>query len=248
MKRSDLRLAKLALIVGSLAIAISPWLWSLPTMLGINFESSGQIGDTIGGTTAPIVGLVGALLLFLALKAQITANEIVMSQMQEQRELDTYQKLSTYMTQQVQLLRDDMNDFSLTQTTTDGPSNARVKNTVQYKGVEAIIEALDTMKELRAEHDEALIDIPQFAHIRMILDRLCILVEDIAKRSLTPIDKEYLMSTARFTYEARLKPVLTLLEEHRVSKQEPCKSCGKVHTGIPEEIYSAYDRLNVLLP
>ncbi|MCB9168117.1 MAG: hypothetical protein H6595_11665 [Flavobacteriales bacterium] len=191
---------------------------------------------------------MGAVLLFLALKAQITANEIVVTQLQEQRELDAYQKLSTYMTQQVQLLRDDMNDFSLTQTTTTGPSNARVKNTIQYKGVEAIIEALDTMKDVRAEHDEALIDIPQFAHIRMILDRMCILVEDITKRSLNPVDKEYLLATARFTYEARLKPVLALLEEHRVSKQEPCKSCGKVHTGIPEEIYSAYDRLNVLLP
>jgi len=229
-------------------VVISPWLWTQSALWGVSFQSTGQVGDTIGGTTAPIVGLVGAILLFLALKAQIRANQIVMDQMREQRALDSYQKLNGYMTQQVQLLRDDMNEFSLTQTTTSGPSNARVKQTVQFKGVEAIIKALDSMKDMSADHDAQLVDIPQFAHIRVLLERLRFLVEDISSKQLTEVDKTYLLSTARFTYEARLKPVLELLEEHRVPKQAPCAHCGKVHTGIPEEIYAAYDKLNQLLP
>lgn len=247
MFKKDLNLAIFTLVAGLILILISPWLLTLPKQMGVSFENSGQIGDTIGGITAPIVGLIGAILLFLALKAQINANKIVMDQMREQRELDSYQKLSSHMTEQVQILRDDINEYNLTQTTTSGPRDARVVRTIQYKGVEAIIEALDGMKEAHQDHDVKLISIPHFAHVRMILERLSLLVEDINNRPLNEIDKNYLLSTARYTYDARLRPVLKFLEEHRESKQEPCKSCGRVHSGIPEEIYGSYDRLNEML-
>ncbi|MCA6381350.1 MAG: hypothetical protein IM610_16570 [Cytophagales bacterium] len=37
---------------------------------------SGQIGDTIGGMTAPFIGLINAYLVFGAFKTQIRANEL----------------------------------------------------------------------------------------------------------------------------------------------------------------------------
>lgn len=42
-----------------------------------DFSESGQIGDTIGGITAPIIGLVSAILVYLSFSAQIDANQIV---------------------------------------------------------------------------------------------------------------------------------------------------------------------------
>lgn len=39
-----------------------------------NYKDTGAIGDTIGGLTSPIVNIVSAFLVFLALKAQIDAN------------------------------------------------------------------------------------------------------------------------------------------------------------------------------
>lgn len=51
----------------------------------ISFMDTGQIGDTIGGITAPISGLLGAYLVFLALKAQVKANRIQVNMLQEQR-------------------------------------------------------------------------------------------------------------------------------------------------------------------
>lgn len=73
------------LIVGSLCILIAPTILTLPACASIfDFSESGQIGDTIGGITAPIVSILGSILVFWALKAQIDANNIVQSQIKEQ--------------------------------------------------------------------------------------------------------------------------------------------------------------------
>ncbi|MBY0345760.1 MAG: putative phage abortive infection protein, partial [Neisseriaceae bacterium] len=50
-----------------------------------SFANSGQIGDTIGGTTAPFIGLLSAVLVYRALQAQIEANEIIQEQIEEQK-------------------------------------------------------------------------------------------------------------------------------------------------------------------
>jgi hypothetical protein len=104
------------------------------------------------------------------------------------------------------------------------------------------------LKDWDHEHDENPIDYPQLAQIRLILERLCLIVDDIISKHLNSLDKEYLLGAARFTYDARLRPVLGYLEKHRVGKQKPCAQCGTVHTRLPEEIYGAYDKLNQLLP
>lgn len=41
-----------------------------------DFSQTGQIGDTIGGITAPLIGLIGAVLVYISFQAQIEANRI----------------------------------------------------------------------------------------------------------------------------------------------------------------------------
>jgi hypothetical protein len=45
----------------------------------------GTVGDTIGGITAPISGLIGSILIYLALKAQLDANVIIQNQVNEDK-------------------------------------------------------------------------------------------------------------------------------------------------------------------
>jgi hypothetical protein len=45
-----------------------------------SFMGTGQIGDTIGGLTAPFLSLLGALLIYLSFKEQIEANDITRRQ------------------------------------------------------------------------------------------------------------------------------------------------------------------------
>jgi len=43
-----------------------------------SFSNTGQIGDTIGGITAPFIGILGAILIFYSFMAQVYANKIMM--------------------------------------------------------------------------------------------------------------------------------------------------------------------------
>ncbi len=61
-----------------LIVFFSPWLFTRPYLFGwecFDFSETGSIGDTIGGITAPIVGLVSIVLLWLTLKAQLDYNK-----------------------------------------------------------------------------------------------------------------------------------------------------------------------------
>ncbi|HEX9827953.1 MAG TPA: hypothetical protein VGA80_15245 [Flavobacteriaceae bacterium] len=74
------------LLFGSLYIFTRPAYWN-----SFDFSETGQIGDTIGGITAPIINIIGAILIFLSFKAQINANKIqfkLLSQEMENQKKD----------------------------------------------------------------------------------------------------------------------------------------------------------------
>lgn len=73
----DQKIAIGVLIVAVLWLIIGPALLVLPSTF-FDFRETGQIGDTIGGITAPIVGLASAILIYLSFSAQIKANKITL--------------------------------------------------------------------------------------------------------------------------------------------------------------------------
>lgn len=78
-------------IVG-LLIFLLPWLftrdWGLTPFVG-----TGEIGDTIGGITAPFLNFFGAILIYLALKAQIDANDKIQAQFKVQKTNEHFYKM-----------------------------------------------------------------------------------------------------------------------------------------------------------
>ena len=56
------------------AILLAPYLLTRPFCDKLSFMNTGQIGDTIGGTTAPIVGIVSIVLLAYTLIEQVKFN------------------------------------------------------------------------------------------------------------------------------------------------------------------------------
>jgi hypothetical protein len=74
--------AGIILILGTFApYWFTQWAW------GVEFgEETGPIGDTIGGITAPFLSLVGSILVFAALRAQIQANELVLEEFKREDE------------------------------------------------------------------------------------------------------------------------------------------------------------------
>ena len=71
-------LAIAALIIISVG-CFAPWLFTLPGTP--DFTNTGQIGDTIGGTMSPFVGIAGVIMTFVAFMMQVRANEIQREQL-----------------------------------------------------------------------------------------------------------------------------------------------------------------------
>jgi len=60
---------------------------------GVSFVGKGEIGDTIGGITAPFLSFFGSILVYLALRAQIDANEQIKDQFVIQNQSHIFFKL-----------------------------------------------------------------------------------------------------------------------------------------------------------
>lgn len=72
--------------IGIFLCVLAPFIATQKAIWGsFDFSQTGQIGDTIGGITAPIVNIIGAILVFYALKAQIDANRLIQDQFDEQK-------------------------------------------------------------------------------------------------------------------------------------------------------------------
>lgn len=91
----------------------------------VSFKDSGQIGDTIGGITAPLVGLISAYLVYRALKAQIDANKQLSDQFSKQQ-IDTVRALRLQADAN-SLLREQLNQQQI------ATSNQIKDADIQYK-------------------------------------------------------------------------------------------------------------------
>ncbi|MBU3660157.1 MAG: hypothetical protein FGM14_09820 [Flavobacteriales bacterium] len=77
------------LLLIAFIIMVLPILLTVPAIFNfLNFSEKGQIGDTIGGITAPFINGLAAILVFLAFKEQIKANEIFKNQEKSKMILD----------------------------------------------------------------------------------------------------------------------------------------------------------------
>lgn len=66
------------LIIGTILILFgSTYVFTRPAIFDFfNFNKTGEIGDTIGGITSPIINIIGSILIYVSFKAQINANKI----------------------------------------------------------------------------------------------------------------------------------------------------------------------------
>ncbi|MBN1969756.1 MAG: hypothetical protein JW870_10340 [Candidatus Delongbacteria bacterium] len=76
VERKELFIPIIILIVGSFLTFFAPSILTMPSIRQFwNFTETGNIGDTIGGITSPIIGLMGASLMFYSIILQYNANK-----------------------------------------------------------------------------------------------------------------------------------------------------------------------------
>ena len=97
------------LIIGVIILAI-PYFLTMESGF-ISFADTGEIGDTIGGITAPFIGFFGSILVYFALKAQIDANEQVRLQFAKQEKDGLISNRVDFLKTKISMLREEINIF-----------------------------------------------------------------------------------------------------------------------------------------
>ncbi|MBD1207498.1 MAG: hypothetical protein H9535_03655 [Ignavibacteria bacterium] len=113
-------------------VVVLPFLYTLRCGWG-NFytTSSANVGQTIGGITAPFVGIIGIWLLYFTLKAQ-------REQIQEQRNKENFE----FLIRQFEEIRGIISSFSYVKGTRKDNSSSFIEEPVIVRGMDVITELL----------------------------------------------------------------------------------------------------------
>lgn len=105
--------ALILLGLGVIIIFAAPYLFTQYSSSNVSYEGTGQIGDTIGGISGPFLSLIGSALVFLALKAQVKANELV----QQQIKAEELERNFRLIFEEIKELEKSINEFSIVRIT-----------------------------------------------------------------------------------------------------------------------------------
>jgi hypothetical protein len=207
-----LNTAVIVLAVGLACMVVAPFLFTRRGF--ISFSETGQIGETIGGVTAPITSLIGSILVFLALKAQVTANNITRGQITNQKLEEQRKKEVVYTSNAYKFFFYNIQRFE----------------TKYYKGHRAIMKVMSLLVELERKnaHDEGRLYYGTAAELYGILKLGKILLQQINNSSIEEHDKHYFKELVKYHYDLFILPYLT-----RNSEKPACEVCGEMHNGIP---------------
>ncbi len=104
---------KIILIFGAIALIVMPIVATQFDLL-LDFTEKGKIGDTLSGTTTPVIGIVSALLIYFSFRAQIKANEIIQKQINKQ-EIDQKEKKEfEFQMERYKYLKELIDEFKFT--------------------------------------------------------------------------------------------------------------------------------------
>lgn len=199
-----LLLAGLVLIIFSMPVVLTQYSY----FKTFNFTQTGQIGDTIGGITAPFINLLGAILVFLSFKQQIKANEIQTNALlNEIKRNENERKYNSLMTD-INNLRADINEFTL------------FGKTVKT-GTYALHELETSVKDWNAKSLMALIESPHFKNFYFLIATTQNILRKIQVSELSDFEKKDLTEKLIYLFSSKISShAINILSYYQKNKVE----------------------------
>lgn len=240
-----LKFANVVLAIGIILILIAPFVVTRQAIFSeFDFHETGQIGDTIGGITAPILSLVGSILVFLALKAQINANAIVINQFNllQKQALNDKRKEGLYL--RIGIIRDDLKSFTHLKVVTKG--NNSVRN--DYIGIDAIntfFNFIYNEEDCNGVYEDIFMQ-SKHQQLESILSLIESLLHQIEINNFEKEDRGNLKYFLLYQYNSLIRPAFIAHLDGRSSKTKACPECKKFHKGVSEKLFYYFDRIEAL--
>lgn len=228
------------LILGVILILISPYILTYYST-GIYFKPQDSvIGEVVGGITAPISSLVGSILVFLALIAQVKANDTIQNQRREDRTIEELQNKYNY-------LNEEISRFQLFSKSNSHPYS-------NYSGIYAIFGYTDHLMDNynSDSHNETFIKTNvNHSNVYNLLSLFLLTVEDTLDSKLKPDSKIYFIKLASHINASKLYPPFAVRLDQCQQADENnethliCKKCNMYHPKVPGIIYERLVRIDI---
>jgi hypothetical protein len=229
------------LFIGIVFVLFAPYVFTRQFGL-ISFRDTGTIGDTIGGITAPITSLIGSILVYFALKAQIDANKLIQDQIESQKAEEVIRKKVQHLSEQVSLIRNDINEFSYSYKENSGSADRKQK--FNYAGADAINEFVESLQYVGEDHEEDVFKSnPKLTELLNLLDIIKSLLIKIESSDITIEDKQFFKQLVSYQFNSKVRPAFTTNEKYRTKNMEVCERCGKRHYGIPDSLFDLVEEI-----
>jgi hypothetical protein len=201
------------LVIGIVLIFLSVYLFTRPAFFtSFDLSETGQIGDTIGGITAPIINLIGAVLVYFSFQAQLDANKIQSVALSDEKERlkkeNVYQKHLSQLEEIKNTLRtlEFVVEFQGEYT----PNNDLRKDApIVFKGLNALNEYTNrivALKDNRTSYHRQIYQIySMFLNYKFMLQSLDELINSIETKIIDETDKIYLLNNINLFYNSFLK-------------------------------------------
>lgn len=185
------------------AVYLMPFLFSQNWLTGIadfSKESTSNIGSTIGGITAPLIGIVSSILLYLALTKQTEANKI----QKVKNETDTILSLIKQMEDELSLIYYSYEEI---------PSKGE-RRFYSYQGIQALDQWINKVlfKDNRVRSDDRFEHFFLSGQISIVIRSYEVAENRIEELPETESIRDVLSEKLRAFYDYRLKKPLSLLE------------------------------------
>ena len=231
---SILSKAKLLLWVGITAIIFMPFLLTLEAFNErFNLSETGQIGDTIGGVTAPFLNLVGAFLVFYALKAQVKANELVQKQIDKDNRSKESETEAQNLNQLYSYLLESINSFKFTTLPIDDLRNTNIIETqTQFEGGDAFYHLFSQIRCHYHGSPEQLHATQSVSELVNVLNVMNLILDKLINTKSS--NKEILKTLTQHLFEYK---IITRIRDESYEEliHEYCQDC-KCNHGLPEEL------------
>lgn len=226
--------AKWFLLIGGLVILVMPFLLTSHYFHErFNFSETGQIGDTIGGITSPFLNLIGAFLVFYALKAQVKANELIQDQIDKDNEAKERENEAQNLNQLYSYLTDNINSFHFKTLPIEQLKNiGDIETEVEYSGGEAFYHLFSQIRCHYHGSQEDLHSNQSVSELLSVLKIMDLLLDKL--KNTKSKNKEILTTLVKHLYEYKI--VTRIRDESEADLQVVfCDTCQCNH-GLPDEL------------
>lgn len=226
--------AKWLLLAGGLVILIMPFVLTGHCFNErFNFSESGQIGDTIGGITAPFMNLIGAFLVFFALKAQVKANELIQDQIDKDNIEKECENEGQNLNQLYSYLTDSINSFHFKTLPIEQLKNTDdIETEIEFKGGEAFYHLFSQIRCHYHGTQEELHRHQAVSELLSILKIMNLLLDKL--RNTKSKNKEILTTLVLHLFDYK---IVTRIREEKEDELDLmyCSTCECNH-GLPDEL------------